>query len=187
MINRLWPPWCINKHELERQKIIVLERDSWKCNLGKLSCCCPAAQPCSTLRPHRLRHTRLPCLSVSPGVYTNSFPLTQWCHPTISSSKSPFLLPCIFPSIRVFSNESSLCIRCPKYWSFSISPSNEYSGLISFRIDWFDLFAVQETLKSLLQHHSLKTSIVSVLSLLYGPSLTAIHDYWKNHKESKSW
>ena len=71
-----------------------------------------------------------------------------------------FLLPSIFPSIRVFSNESSLCIRWPKYWSFRISSSNEYSGLISFRIDWFDLLAVQGTLKSLLQHHSSKTSIL---------------------------
>ena len=72
------------------------------------------------------------------------------------------LLPSIFPSIRVFSNESVLCIRCPKYWSFSftISPSDEYSGLISFRIDWFDLLAVQGTLTSLLQHHSLKASIL---------------------------
>ena len=74
----------------------------------------------------------------------------------------PFLLPSIFPSIRVFSSESVLCIRWPKYWSFnfSISPSNEYSGLISFRIDWFDLLAAQGTLKSLLQHHSSKTSIL---------------------------
>ena len=70
------------------------------------------------------------------------------------------LLPSIFPSIRVFTNESALHIRRPKYWSFSISPSNEYSGLISLRIDWFDLLAVQETLKSLLQHHSLKASIL---------------------------
>ena len=72
------------------------------------------------------------------------------------------LLPSIFPSIRVFSSESALCIRWPKYWSFSfsISPSNEYSGLISFRIDWLDLFAVQRTLKSLLQYHSLKASIL---------------------------
>ena len=72
------------------------------------------------------------------------------------------LLPSIFPSIRVFSNESVLCIRWPKYWSFSfsISPSNEYSGLISFRIDWFDLLAVQGTLRSLLQHHSSKASIL---------------------------
>ena len=74
----------------------------------------------------------------------------------------PLLLPSIFPSIRVFSNESTLNIRWPKYWSFSfsISPSNEYSGLISFRIDWFDLLAVQETLKGLLQHHSSKASIL---------------------------
>ena len=72
------------------------------------------------------------------------------------------LLPSIFPSIRVFSNESILCIRCPKYWSFSfnISPSNEYPGLISFRLDWLDLLAVQGTLKSLLQHHSSKASII---------------------------
>ena len=71
-----------------------------------------------------------------------------------------FLLPSILPSIRVFSNESTLCMRWPKYWNFSISPSNEYSGLSSFRIDWFDLLAVQETLKSLLQHHSLKALIL---------------------------
>ena len=70
----------------------------------------------------------------------------------------PLSFPSIFPSIRVFSNESVLCIRWPKYWSFSVSPSNEYSGLISFRIDWLDLPVVQETLKSLLQHHNSKTS-----------------------------
>ena len=89
----------------------------------------------------------------------------------------------LLPSfIRVFSNESALHIRWPKYWSFSfsISPSNEYSGLISFRIDWFDLL-VQGSLESLLQHHSLKASIFLVLSLLHGPALTFIHDYWKNH------
>ena len=76
------------------------------------------------------------------------------------------LLPSILPSIRVFSNESALCIRWPKYWSFSfnISPSNEYSGLISFRMDWLDLFAVQGTLKSLLQHHSSKESILRCLA-----------------------
>ena len=74
----------------------------------------------------------------------------------------PLLLPSIFPSIRVFSNESALCIRWPKYWSFSfnISPSNEYSGLIAFRMDWLDLLAVQAILKSLLQHHSSKASIL---------------------------
>ena len=87
------------------------------------------------------------------------------------------LLPSIFPSIRVFSNESVLCTKWPKYWSFSfnISPSNEYSGLISFRMNWFDLLAVQGTLKSLLQHH-LESINSSVLSLLYDPTLTSTHD-----------
>ena len=95
----------------------------------------------------------------------------------------PLLLqPSIFISIRVFSNESVLHIRWPKDWSvsFSISPSNEYSGLISFRIDWFCLLGVQEILKSLLQHHSSKASTLR-FSFLYGPPLTSIHDYWKNH------
>ena len=96
---------------------------------------------------------------------------------------SPLFLPSIFPSIRVFSsNESPLCIMWPKYWSFSfnISASNEHWGLISFRMDWLDLLAVQGTLKSLLQHHSSSLSS-SVLSFLYGPTLTSIHGYWKNH------
>ena len=78
------------------------------------------------------------------------------CHPLL-------LLSWFFPSIRVFSNESALCVRWPKYWSFSISPPNEYSGLIFFRIDWFDLLAVQGTVKSFLQNHSLKTSILQCL------------------------
>ena len=89
------------------------------------------------------------------------------------------------PALNLFQHQglfykSALCLRWPKYWSFSfsISPSNEYSGLISFRIDWFDLLAVQGTLKSLLQHHSLKASLG--LSLLYGPTLTSVHN-WKNH------
>ena len=95
-----------------------------------------------------------------------------------------FLLPSIFPSIRVFSNESALHIRWPKYWSFifSISPSNEYSGLISFRMDWLDLLAVQGT-------HSQESSPTpqfksinsSAISLLHSPTLTSIHDHWKNH------
>ena len=93
------------------------------------------------------------------------------------------LPPSIFPSIRVFSNESVLCIRWPKYWSFSfsISPSNEYSGLTSFRMDWLDLLAVQGTLKSLLQHCSSKASILWHSGFFSFPTLTSIHDYWKNH------
>ena len=94
----------------------------------------------------------------------------------------PLLLPSVFPSIRVISSESVLCIRWPKYWSFSfsISPSNEYSGLISFRIDWLDLLAVQGTLKSLLQHHHSKASILRH-SFFYSPTLISVHDYWKKH------
>ena len=95
------------------------------------------------------------------------------CHPLL-------LPPSIIPSIRVFSYELVLPIRWPKYWSFSfnISPSNEYSRPISFRMDWLVLLAVQETLMSLLQYHSSKAS---VLSFLYSPTLTSIYDYWKNH------
>ena len=112
-----------------------------------------------SLRPHGLQHARLPCLSLSYGVCSNSCPLSWWCHPTICHPT--VFLPSIFPNIRVFSNKSALRMRWPKYWSFSfsISPSDEYSRLISFRIDWFDLLAVQGTLKSLLQHHSSKASI----------------------------
>ena len=93
------------------------------------------------------------------------------------------LLPTIFPSIRVSSNESALHIRWPKYWSFSfnISSSNEYPGLISFRMDWLDLLAVQGTLKSLLQYHSSKASILQCSAFLYSSTLTSIHDHWKNH------
>ena len=92
------------------------------------------------------------------------------------------LLSSIFPSIRVFSNESALHIRCPKYWSFSfnISPSNEYLGLISFRIDWFVLLSVQGTFKSP-PAPQLESINSLVRSLLYGPSLTSVHDYWKNY------
>ena len=95
------------------------------------------------------------------------------CHPLL-------LLPSIFPSIKVFYNELVLHIRWPKYWrfSFSISPSNEYSGMISFRTDWLDLLAVEGTPKTLLQNQSIDSS---ALSFLYGPNLTSIHDYWKNH------
>ena len=113
--------------------------------------------------PHGLQHAKPPCPSPTPEVSSNSCPLSQWWHPTISSSVVPFSsLPQSFPASGAFSNESVLCIRWPKYWSFSfsISPSNEYSGLISFSMDWLDLLAVQGTLKSLLQHRSSKASIL---------------------------
>ena len=103
------------------------------------------------------------------------------CHPLL-------LPPSIFPRIRIFSSNSVLHVTWPKYWSFSfsISPSNEHFGLISFRMDWLDLLAVQGTLKSLLQHHSseytTKSINSSVLNFLYSLTLTSIHDYWKNHR-----
>ena len=114
------------------------------------------------LWPHRLKYTRPPCPSPTPRAYLNSCPSSQWCHPTISSSVGPFSSCLQSCSIRVFSNELVLRIRWPKYWSFSfsISPSNEYSGLFSFRMDWLDLLAVQGTLKSLLQHHNSKALIL---------------------------
>ena len=111
-----------------------------------------------SLRPHGLQHARLPCPSPTPRAYSNSCPLSQWCHPSISSSVVPFSS-CLqsFPA-----SGSVLHIRWPKYWSvsFSISSSNEHSGLISFRMDWLDLLAVQGTFKSLLPHHSSKASIL---------------------------
>ena len=109
-------------------------------------------------------------LSIEPVMPSNHLILS---HPLL-------LLPSIFPSIRVFSSEFALPIRWPKYWSFSISPSSEYSALIFFRMDWLDLLAVQGILKSLLQHQ-FETISFLVLSLLYGPTLTSAHDYWKKH------
>ena len=136
-----------------------------------------------SLQLHRLQHTRPPCpspnswsllklMSIESVMPSNHLIL---CHPF-------FLLPSIFPSIRVFSNESVLPIRWPEYWSFSftISPSNEHPGLISFRMDWLDLFAVQGTLKSLLQHHSSKASILWC-SAFFIVQLTSVHDHWENH------
>ena len=112
---------------------------------------------------HGLKHARLLCPSAYPRAYSNSCPSSWWCHPTISSSVIPFSS-CLqfFPASGSFSKESVLCIRWPKYWSFSfsISFSNEYSGLISFRNHWLDILAVQGTLKSLLQDHSTKALIL---------------------------
>ena len=123
-----------------------------------------------------LQHARLPCPSPTPRACSNLCPSSWWCHPTISSCHPLLLPPSIFPSIRVFSNESVLHIRWPKYWSFSfsISLSNEYSGLISFRKDWLDLLAVQGILKSLLQHHTSKASILWY-SAFFTVQLSHIH------------
>ena len=141
------------------------------------------AQSCPTLcdlmnrsTPGLLVHHQLPellRLISSESVMPSSHLIL--CHPLL-------LLPPIPSSNRVFSNESTLRMRWPKYWSFSFSiiPSKEHPGLISFRMDWLDLLAVQGTLKSLLQHHSSKASILWH-SAFFSPILTSVHDYWKNH------
>ena len=115
----------------------------------------------NSLWPHGLQHARLPCPSLSPKVCSNSYPLVRWCHPTISFSVAPFSCPQSFPASESFP-VSQLLTSILKYWSFifSISPSSDYSGLIPFRMDWFDFLAVQGTLKSLLQHHRLKASVL---------------------------
>ena len=135
----------------------------------------------NSLWPHGQQHAKPPCPSPTPRLYPNSSPLIQMPYNHLILSCSLLLLPSIFPSIRVFSNESVLCIRWPKYWSFSfnISPSNKYWGLISFRMDWFNLLTVQETLKRLLQHHSLKGSILQC-SAFFMVQLT--HPYMTTEK-----
>ena len=137
-----------------------------------------------SLQPYGLQHTRPPCSSPTPGVYSDSCPIESvmpskhliLCGPLL-------LLPSVFLSIRVFSNEAALRIRWPKYWSFSfsISPSNEHPGLISFRMDWLDLLAVQGTLKTSSSTPHFKSINSSGLSFLYSPTLTSTHDYWENH------
>ena len=117
----------------------------------------------NSLRPHGLQHFRPPCPSPTPRVYSNSCPLSWWCHPIISSSAVPFSsLPHSFPASGSFPMSQFFTSGGQSIgsFSFSISPSSEYSGLISFKIDWLDLLAVQGTLKSLLQHHSSKASIL---------------------------
>ena len=134
-----------------------------------------------SLWPHRLQHARLPCPSPTPRVYSNPCPLSWWCHPTISSSIVPFSFHLqSFLSIRVFSDESALHIRWPKYWSFSfsISPCNEYSELISFMY-WFDLLVVKGTLKSLLQHCCSKASILQCSAFFI---IQCLHPYMTTGK-----
>ena len=147
--------------------------------------CCWVTQSCSTFcDPMDYSMTGFPVL-----YHLLELALTHvhWVGDTIQPSHPLcclLLLPSIFPSIRVFSNESVLCITWQKYWSFSfsISPFNEYSGLISFRMEWLDLLADQGTLKSLLQHHSSKASIL-LHSAFFIVQLShpSIHDYWKKH------
>ena len=133
---------------------------------------CSVAESWLTLQTHGLQPARLPCPSPSPEVCSNSCLLSQWHHPTISSSFDPFSS--IFLSIRVFFSESVLCISWPKFWSFSFStsPSNVYSGLISFRIDWFDLLIVQGTFN--LSSNTIQKHQFFRAQFLYVPTFTSI-------------
>ena len=133
---------------------------------------------------HGLQHTRPPCPLLTPRVYSNSCPLSWWCHPTILSLCRPLLLPpSIFLSIRVFSNESALRIRWPKYWSFSfnISPSNEHPGLISFSTGLVGSPCSPRDSQASSPTPQLESLDSLALSLLYGPALTSLHDNWKIH------
>ena len=142
---RLQAPEFIQYQPQQKYDWSIITKCVWK----NVACyyCCSVTQSCPILCDHGLQHSMLPYPSLSPRAYSNSCPLNQLYH--LLSPSPPF-----FPNSRVFSSELALCIRWPKYWSFSISPSNEYSGVISFRIDWFDLLTVQGTLKSLLQHQT---------------------------------
>ena len=129
-----------------------------------------------SLWPHESQHARPPCPSPTARVHSNSRPSGHWCHLAIVLCLSLLLLPPILPSIRVFSNESTLGMRWPKYWSFnfSIILFKEIPGLISFRMDWLDVLAVQGTLKSLLEHHSSKASILQLSAFF---TIQLLHPY----------
>ena len=152
-----------------------MDREAWQAEVQFSSVQLSHSVMSDSLRPHESQDIRHPCPSPTPRVHRNSYPSSQWCHPAISSCHSLLLLPPIPPSIRVFSNESALRVKWPKYWSFSfrISPSNEHPGLISFRMDQLDLLEVQTP-----QFKSINSS---ALSFRYSSTLTSIHDHWKNH------
>ena len=176
MSNSLWP------HGLQHARLPCPSVSPGVCSNS-----CPLSQfssvqlSCSvmsdSLQPHEPQHARLPCPLPTPEVHPNPCQSSRWCHPTISSCHPLLLPPSIFPSIRVFSNESAILIRWPKYWSFSFSTSasNEYSGFISFKINWFVILAVQGTLKSL---PTPPFKGIQLFSLLYGLTLTSTHDYF---------
>ena len=134
-----------------------------------------------SLWTHGLQNARPPCPLPTPRVYPNPCPLSQWCHPTISVVPISYCLQS-FPALGVFSNDLILCIRWPKYWSFSfnIRPSNEYSGLISCTMDWLDLLAVQE-ISRIFSSTTVQKHQFFGTQLFYSSILISIHDYCKNH------
>ena len=153
---------------------IIHDSSSFKC-----SCCLVAKSFLTLCDPTDCSSPGFPVLHYLPEFAQTH---VHWVSDVIQPSLPLLLLPSIFPSIKVFSKQLALCIRWPKYWSFNftISPSNEHSGLISFKIDWLYLLPVQSTLKCLLQHHILKASILGH-SAFFMVQLTSVHEYWKNH------
>ena len=144
-------------------------------------CCCSVAQSRLTLWPHGLQHARLPCPSPSPRACSNSFPLNRLCHPAICHPL--VLLPSIFPSIRVFSNESSLCIRSPKYGASalaSVLPVNIQDWLLLGWTGWISLKS--KILSRVFSNTTVQKHQFFYAQLSLGPTLTSIHDYWKNHR-----
>ena len=161
-----------------------LQHDFSKCQVRHCYCC-SGAQSCQTLQPHGLQHTRLPCASLSPGVCSDSCPLSPWCYLTISSSATVFSF-CLqsfpasesFPMSQFFTSGGQSVGATA---SASVLAMN-IQGWFPLGWTWFDLLAVQGTLRSFLQHLNSEASILQPwFSLLYGPALTFIHDYWKNH------
>ena len=147
-----------------------------------LHCCCSVTESCPTLcDPMDYSTPGFPTLHVSQSLLKLMYIELVMPPNHLILCRPLLLLPPIPPSIRVFSSESTLQMRWPKYWSFSISPSNEHPGLVFFRMDWLDLLAVQGTLKSLLQHHSSKASILQCSAFFTVQLFTSVHDHWKNH------
>ena len=165
----------------------VVQRQHKNALMILLSFCSVSQFSCSvvsdSLRPHESRHARPLCPSPTHGVHSNSHPSSQWCHPAISSSLVPFsFCPQSLPASESFSMSQLFRMRWPKYWSFSFSiiPFKGIPGLISFRMDWLDLLAVQGSQESS-PTPQFKSINSSVLSFLHGPTLTPIHDHRKNH------
>ena len=174
-------PQALGKYSALTVNTVRLRAQHWRW----ICCCCSVARSCPTLCNHELQHTRLPCPSLSPGVCQSSCPLSQWCHPTISSSSSWGSFSSCLQSFPVSGSS-------PMSWLFtsggqiiaasaSTSVLSDYSGLISFKTDWFFLLAVQGTLKTLPTAPLFESISSPSVSLLYGPVLTSMHDYWKNH------
>ena len=170
---------CVIFSSVDKKTVTNLEQQSFpvlSCGLEVLCCCCSVFQLCLFVTPwtatfqaslsFTISRSLLKLMSIESVMPSNQLIL---CCPLL-------VLPSMFPSIGVFTNESTLCMRWPKYQSFSIGSSNEYSGWISFRINWLDLCAVQGTLKNLLQHHSLKSSVLQ-RSAFFMVQLTSVHDH----------